>query len=259
MLDRFLEFSVYTPDILRSLGFYKALGFSELEIGDVWPHKYAVVSDGDACIGLHARENGGPCVTFLQADLARHARSMSDHGFDFSYLRVDEDVFNELGFEDPDGNRIAMVEARTFSPPPDDIADSILGEFLEVSMPARDAMRSGRFWAPLAPQILRIREEPTTHMRFEAGGISLGVSESIALQQAALCFKCHDRESLDAAIEQHGLPQTRFPGYEGALTCLQAPEGTRLYVFPEDFLGELYEVSEDDDTTDARDEEIEVR
>ena len=47
MLGRFLEFSVQTGDIIDSLGFYKLLGFHEIEIGDVLQHKYAVVSDGD--------------------------------------------------------------------------------------------------------------------------------------------------------------------------------------------------------------------
>ena len=60
MLGRFLEFSVRAEDILESLAFYKALGFTELAIGDVWKHKYAVVSDGDICIGLHDREFGSP-------------------------------------------------------------------------------------------------------------------------------------------------------------------------------------------------------
>ena len=42
-LGQFLEFSIYTPDILESLGFYKRLGFTEQQIGDIWSHKYAVV------------------------------------------------------------------------------------------------------------------------------------------------------------------------------------------------------------------------
>ena len=60
MLGRFLEFSIHTPDILQSLGFYKLLGFQELEIGDVWSHKYAVVSDGELNIGLHDGKFEGP-------------------------------------------------------------------------------------------------------------------------------------------------------------------------------------------------------
>ena len=52
-LGRYLEFSLPTPDILDSLGFYQMRVFSELEIGDVWSHKYAVVTDGVLGIGLH--------------------------------------------------------------------------------------------------------------------------------------------------------------------------------------------------------------
>jgi len=244
MLGQFLEFSVRTPDILESLGFYKSLGFSELQIGEVWPHKFAVVSDGDLCIGLHDREFPAPALTFVQRELAQRARTMSDAGFDFSFMRIDEDVFNELGLPDRDGNLVNMIEARTFSPPDDEVGDSLCGHLLETSLPARDVMRACRFWAPLAPKILRIREDPTTHMRFDAGGMPLGISESIALNAPALSYTCYDREAISAAIENQRLTHETFPGFEGAFVTLRAPEGTRIFLFDQDFLGELYEVSE---------------
>jgi len=244
MLGRFLEFSVHTPDILDSLGFYKTLGFTEMAIGDIWSHKYAVVSDGELCIGLHQRVFDSPALTFVHHNLAQCALSMSDHGFDFSFLKIDEDVFNELGFPDRDGNMVTMLEARTFSPPEYDTNDSLCGSWFEVTLPARDAMRSGRFWAPLAPLLLRLREDPTTHMRFDAGGMCLGISESIALDQPSLCFKCHDKTAIAAIIEQHGLKHEPYPGFEGAFVALEAPEGTKLFLFDEDFLGEMYLVDE---------------
>ena len=83
LLGRFLEFSVNTPDIIDSLGFYKLLGFQELEIGNIWPHKYAVVSDGDLNIGLHEGRFDTPALTFVQQDLARQARAMFARNFDF--------------------------------------------------------------------------------------------------------------------------------------------------------------------------------
>jgi len=252
MLGRWLELSVHTPDILDSLSFYKGLGFTELESGDVWSHRYAVVSDGDICIGLHERVFDAPALTFVQQDLARHARSMSDHGYHFSFLKLDEDVFNELGFTDRDGHMISMIEARTFSPPPDDIDDSACGRWVELSLPVRDVMQAGFFWAPLAPAILELREEPTMHMRFDAGGMAVGLSESIALKTPGLCFKGFDQDVLDSTLERHGIRSEKFPGYEGAARVIEAPEGTRLYVFKEDFLGEAYEVSE---TEDDRDDE----
>lgn len=243
-IGRFLEFSVRTSDILESLHFYKTLGFAELEIGEVWSHKYAVVSDGELNIGLHDREFDAPALTFMQQDLAKHARSMADHGFDFSFLQLGEESFNQLGFADRDGHMVTMVEARTFHAGEEAENDSLCGSWFELTLPVRDALKAAQFWAPIAPKLLELREEPTTHMRFEADGVPLGLSESIALNAPSLCFKCPDRHGLMGILEQNGMDFEKFPGFEGAFVAIRAPEGTMLYAFKEDFLGESYEVEE---------------
>ena len=250
-IGRFLEFSVRTPDILESLHFYKTLGFTELESADIWPHKYAVVGDGELNIGLHDHEFDAPTVTFVQPDLAKHARSMTDHGFEFRYLQLGEDTFNELGFTDRDGNLVSMVEARTFHMSEDAERNSACGSWFELSLPVREAVNAAQFWAPIAPTLLQMREEPTIHMRFDATGVALGLSESIALQGPSLCFKCPDRDGLLAVLQHHGLRHERFPGYEGAFVAIEAPEGTRLFVFDEDFLGEPIQVEESSDLSDC--------
>ena len=249
-LGHFLEFSVRTPDILDSLNYYKTLGFAELTIGDVWSHKYAVVSDGVLCIGLHDRDFDSPAITFVQPDLAKRARSMADHGFDFSVMRLGEDMFNELGLADRDGHMVTMLEARTFSGGDEFDNDSVCGTWFELTLPVRDAVRSARFWAAVAPKLIRMREEPTMHMRFDAGGASLGLSESIALNSPSLCFRCADKDALNSQISKYSLPHEKFPGYEGAFVALKAPEGTMLYAFDEDFLGDLIEVEESDDLSE---------
>jgi hypothetical protein len=249
-LGTYLEFGVQTPDILQSLGFYKMLGFSELEIGEMWSHKYAVVTDGVLCIGLHERVFDAPAITYVQQDLAKHARQMADHGFHFSFMQLDEDVFNELSLADRDGHMVTMLEARTFHRAGDDVNDSSCGTWFELSLPVRDTVRSARFWASVAPVVLRVREEPTMHMRFDAGGAAVGLSESIALERPSLCFKCHDKTALASLIEHHALDHEMYPGFEGAFVTITAPEGTKLYVFDEDFLGETYEVDESGDMSD---------
>lgn len=249
-VGHFLEISLRTPNILDSLSFYKNLGFAELEIGDVWPHKYAVVSDGVLCIGLHDREFDAPAITFVQPELARHARSMADHGFDFTYMQLDEDAFNELHLSDYDKHTVMMLEARTFYGVDENDNDSVCGSWFELTLPVRDAIHAARFWAPIAPTVLNIREDPTTHMRFDAGGAALGLSESIALHGPSLCFKCHDRDAILHLCERHGLTTEKYPGFEGAFRAIQAPEGTCLYLFDEDFLGEGIEVDESDDLSE---------
>lgn len=246
MLGQFLEFSVRTPDIADSLHFYKMLGFREVSSGDLWTHRYAVVSDGELCIGLHDRDIDGPALTFVRQELAKEARSMSDRGFEFSFLQIDEDAFNEVHFVDADNHLITMIEARTFSPPDERMEYSICGRWFEVALPVKDTLRSGRYWAPLAPELLRIREEPTTHMRFNAAGLPLGLSESIALSKPSLCFRCDDKEAVWIALAKNGFTYQEFPGFEGAFMSIQSPEGTTLFLFDEDYLGELYEVEEAD-------------
>ena len=249
-IGRFLELGVRCDDVLESLHFYKTLGFTELETADVYTHKYAVVSDGELSIGLHDSDFDSPSVTFVQPDLAKHARSMSDHGYDFTLMRLDEDVFNELAFKDRDGHNVMMVEARTFHMSEDAENDSHCGTWFELTLPVRDTVRAARFWAPIAPTLLEMREEPTIHMRFDATGVALGLSESIALKAPSLCFRRPDRESLLTFLDQRGIPYEKFPGFEGAFVAITAPEGTVLYAFDEDFLGEAYEVDEDGDPSD---------
>jgi predicted lactoylglutathione lyase len=249
-IGRFLELSVQAPDILESLHFYKSLGFTELECADVYSHKYAVVSDGELCIGLHDSEFDSPAITYVQPDLAKHARSMTDHGFDFTFLHLDEDVFNTLGFKDRDGHAITMVEARTFNMSEEAENDSLCGAWFELTLPVRDTLRAAQFWAPIAPAVLEMREEPTVHMRFDATGVALGLSESIALKGPSLCFRCQDRGALMTLLEQRGFEYEKFPGFEGAFIAIRAPEGTTLFVFEEDFLGEAYEVDETGDPSE---------
>ncbi|MGI9237581.1 MAG: hypothetical protein ACR2QZ_09305 [Woeseiaceae bacterium] len=249
-IGQFLELSVRTTDILESLHFYKTLGFVELEIGDVWPHKYAVVSDGELNIGLHDRDFEAPALTFVQHDLAKHARSMSDHGFEFNYMQLGEDSFNELRFSDRDGHSIIMLEARTFHASEEADNDSHCGSLFELTLPVRDTLRAAKFWAPIVPTLLDMREEPTMHMRFDADGVPLGLSESIALNAPSLSFKCSDRDALIALLEHDGIQFQKFPGFEGAFAAIPAPEGTMLYIFGEDFLGEAYEVDESDDVSE---------
>jgi hypothetical protein len=175
---------------------------------------------------------------------------MTDHGFDFTFLHLDEDVFNTLGFRDRDNHAITMVEARTFHMSEAAENDSLCGSWFELTLPVRDTLSAAQFWAPIAPALLQMREEPTVHMRFDATGVALGLSESIALQAPSPCFRCQDRETLMALLDQRGFEYEKFPGFEGAFVAIRAPEGTMLFVFEEDFLGEAYEVDESGDPSD---------
>ena len=236
MLGRFLEISVHAPNILESLHFYRALGFSELTALDTWQTEYAVVSDGHLCIGLHGQVFEKPTMTFVYPELEQHAKTLTALGHHFTFIKLDEDVFNEIGFVDPDQHVISLQEARSFSPPDENVEKSLCGEWLEMALPTDDIHAAARFWAPLAPSILRDREEPTFHYRFDAAGLAMGLSENFYLAKPSLCFVCTDKTGLSEVVERQQLTLDLNPGFEGAFAMLQAPEGTTIYLFEKDFL-----------------------
>jgi hypothetical protein len=51
-------------------------------------------------------------------------------------------------------------------------------------------------------------------------------------------------------LDLQGFEYEKFPGFEGDFVAIKAPEGTMLYAFDEDFLGESYEVDESGDAAD---------
>ena len=137
MLGRFLELSIVTPDIRASLDFYLKLGFSEAQVGEAWNHPYAVLTDGRICVGLHQHSSFEPSTTFVKPGLLKHLDSLEHLRLKFEFRRLANDVFNEIGWLDPSGHMIRLVEARTFSPIKRKSADtSLCGYFLEIALPA---------------------------------------------------------------------------------------------------------------------------
>src|SRR5262249_53998806 len=69
MFGRFLEISVYAPEIRDSLAFYESLGFVQAPVGEAFKHPYAVVTDGRLFLGLHGRAAPSPALTFVMPRL----------------------------------------------------------------------------------------------------------------------------------------------------------------------------------------------
>ena len=147
MLGRFLEVSIHAPDVAAWLAFYESLGCVQLPVGDTWKHAYGVVSDGRIVLGLHARPFDSPALTFVRPGLSAHAPRLRELGVELEFAKLGEEQFHELGFTDPDGQMITLLEARTWSPSGQVLerADSLLGHFEEVALPVTDRERTRAF------------------------------------------------------------------------------------------------------------------
>ncbi|MEO1320318.1 MAG: hypothetical protein AAFV30_07080, partial [Pseudomonadota bacterium] len=115
MSTRFLEISVTSHDLVTSLNFYRALGFTELTTADTWPHPYAVVTDGQVAIGLHGQAFEAPRIALSMPDLQRAALQLGDNPR-LQSMRIDPESFHEVLLADEDHHALWLLEARTYSP-----------------------------------------------------------------------------------------------------------------------------------------------
>jgi len=235
LLGKFLEFSLSTPDIQASLGFYGRLGFSETKVGETWPHPYAVVTDGRIHLGLHQGASE-PTLTFVKPGLFKYWEDLEARGIEFEYRRLGDDTFNEVAWRDPDGHLLRLIEARTFSPGKrPSTQTSLCGYFVEIALPSADLGAGKAYWENLGFVGMDEFEDRLPHVACTSDFIDIGIYGSGPLRRAGLRFETEDIAATLIAVAAAGiapLKDATLPGPHAAL--LIAPEGTPILIMPAD-------------------------
>jgi catechol 2,3-dioxygenase-like lactoylglutathione lyase family enzyme len=215
MLGRFLEFSVATPDIAASFEFYTNLGFSQADAGDTWPHPYVVVTDGRIHIGLHQGPLESPQITFVRPQLLQHIEALEKLGIALEFRRLGNNVFNEIGWRDPSGHLIRLVEARTYSPAGlASGAPSSCGQFQEIALPAPDPDAAKIFWERLGFVGMDEPEAKIKHICCVSDTINVGLYAPRDVPVPTLIFESNDTQASRGSQK------------------LTAPEGTPILLQP---------------------------
>jgi catechol 2,3-dioxygenase-like lactoylglutathione lyase family enzyme len=232
LLGRFLELSLATPDIQASLDFYTKLGFSQAEVGDAWSHPYAVVTDGRISLGLHQDAISAPSITFVKPDLFKHLETLEALGLEFEFRRLGNDVFNEVGWFDPSGQLIRLIEARTFSPTKRVGTDtSRCGYFLEIALPTANLDHAKAYWERLGFVGMDELDDSLPHVSCTSDTIDLGLYEPAHLRRSALRFEVDEVAAALARIAEVGLSpsgEIPLPLRRAPAAVLVAPEGTPI-------------------------------
>lgn len=236
MPGRFLEISVFAPEILDSIAFYESLGFQQAVTSETWSHPYAVMTDGRVFIGLHQQathlSTAGPTLSFVQADLAQHSRSMRQQGIVFDREHLSVDSFNELSFHDPNGQHIKLLEARTFSQPNLDVSfSSSCGYFVEYGIPVREFDVSKVFWEQLGFIAMDEETSPFSRVSLTSDLLNIGLHRSRAIRQPLLVFEDPEMRERLTHLKERGVDLgDEMPDSleEHCNAVVIAPEGTRL-------------------------------
>ena len=232
MLGRFLEFSLAAPDVQASLDFYLGLGFSSAEVGDAWPHPYAVVTDGRIYLGLHQEPIPAPSLTFVKPDLLKYLDALEQKGIEFEFRHLGNDVFNEVGWFDPSGQLVRLVEARTFSPSKRLANDtSRCGYFLEIAVPAPDRELAKAYWENFGFVGMEEPGDRLPHIACTSDFIDLGLYHPADLRRSTLRFEVDDVGGTLAHLADKGIvPNGELPPGLRSMpaAALMAPEGTPI-------------------------------
>jgi hypothetical protein len=233
MLGRFLEFSIGARPLAASFEFYRALGFVSIPVGDQLPDPYLAMFDGAIAVGLHDRDETAARLTFVRPNLRAYVRALRHADVELDYERLGDGEFNNVGFTDPAGQAIALVEARTFPPPgwdPHNVA--ACGEFFEITLPAEALERSSRFWQVLGFARVDGGDAPHAWQRLAGYGVTIGLHE--AHFRPGLSFRCRGLAARCEYLQAKGLsPRAGSPIADRAQrsATLTAPDGTPLYLF----------------------------
>jgi hypothetical protein len=232
MIGRFHELALASTEILSSVQFYEALGFVQTSTNDIWMHPYGVLTDGRIFLGLHQRRIASPALTFVLPDLASHVTSLEERGIVLSERHTGPDEFNRVSFAAPGGQMTMLIEARTYSPPPQDaVRATHCGRFDAFSVPERDFAAAGEFWALFGFTANADVERPYPSARLDRADFALELHNSRTLDAPMLIFTASDMQKRLQTLRAKGItPLAQLPrGLDPhANALLEAPEGTLL-------------------------------
>jgi catechol 2,3-dioxygenase-like lactoylglutathione lyase family enzyme len=230
VLGRFLEYSIPTSDIRASLDFYGSLGFSQAEPGETWPHPYAVVTDGRLHLGLHQHPAAVPALTFVKADVLHQLGILESRRVVLEYRKLGNDVFNEIGWLDPSGHLVRLIEARTFSPIKNP-RRSLCGYFQEIGLPVPDRELAKQYWEELGFVGLDEPHAALAHVSCTSDSIDIGLYDPAQLRVPTLVFEADDVAEALARLATAGItPSGPVPAAlrDRPAAMLVAPEGTPI-------------------------------
>jgi catechol 2,3-dioxygenase-like lactoylglutathione lyase family enzyme len=244
VLGHFHEISLQTADIRASVEFYEQLGLRQATTTDTWSHPYGVLTDGRLFLGLHQRPGrmgqrfASPAVTFVHPGVAGLARECEARGIVLTVRHTEPEVFNEIGFRDPFGQAIAVLEARTYSPlAAHAVQESLCGYFEGFSMPVGNLEAAKEFWEPLGFVATDEADAPYVHLPLTSDYLNIAFHRPRTLDRPVLVFSDPDMPARIARLRELGLTcYDELPrGLDArANALLESPEGMPLLLLQND-------------------------
>lgn len=237
MLGYFHEISLETSDIRASVEFYERLGFSQATTTDTWSHAYGVLTDGRLFLGLHQRRLPSPTLTFVHPGVTDLVPKLEARDITLTVCHTGAESFNQIGFRDPFGQAVSILEARTFSPVTRRASKtSLCGYFEGLSMPVSNLEAAKAFWEPLGFVATDESDVPYLHLPLTSDHLNIAFHRPRTLDRPMLVFSDSDMSARITKLSEMGIScSDELPrGLDANENILlESPEGTLLLVVAE--------------------------
>ncbi len=232
LLGTFHEFSLAVRDVPAAVEFYERLGFRHATTTDAFAHPYGVLTDGRLFIGIHGRPGPSPILTFVRPDVARSRGALEAAGIELGSLHLGSEEFNQVAFATAEGQEVAVLEARTYSPVDRRaLGASLCGEFTEVSLPAADFAAAQAFWEKLGFVGAEEEDSPYVHLPLTSDQLEIAFHRPRLSEVPLLVFQSGDPAARLERLRELGHEIVRPRGTSG-VGLFEAPGGCALLVGP---------------------------
>ena len=202
------------------------------EVGEAWPHPYAVVTDGRICIGLH-QEFTAPSPHLCQAGLASASGCSRKTWVAFRVSPSRQRCVQRARLARPFGSSDTAGRGPHFQPEQTLHATdtSLCGYFLEIALPAAKRDAAKEFWEKFGFVGMEEPDAVLPHVSCTSDSVDIGLYEPAHVLTAHAAIRCRRRRRYALrGWPKRDIADRSSTATAAAASCrvLTAPEGTPI-------------------------------
>jgi catechol 2,3-dioxygenase-like lactoylglutathione lyase family enzyme len=244
ILGNITAFTIASPDLERSLAYYKMLGFSEVMRSD-WPFPFIQITDGAILIMLRLGNDPYIALTYYIGDLVPVITDLEQKGISFIHEPKPTDMVKRYVFSSPDGLKVSLVGVpEGFTQPPgptmltmeqqdyfnpDKYVNKVCGMYGEFAHPVADLEKTIAFWQLLGFKAVSKFTSPYPWAIMSDGLSVVGAHQTTHFSYPAITFFAGDMKDKIAALKEQGLTDYVEQGPSNAI--LTTPEQQHIFLY----------------------------
>jgi catechol 2,3-dioxygenase-like lactoylglutathione lyase family enzyme len=244
ILGEITAFTITSPDLEKSLAYYKRLGFSEVFRAD-WPFPWIQISDGVLLIMLRLEQKPYIALTYYVKNIEKVVADLEETAIIFAQKPKKDDLIQRYLLHSPDGLNISLVNIiEGFSQPPgpgmlqmpphdyfkpETYVNKTCGLFGEFAHPVANLEESLQFWQKLGFALVSKFSSPYPWAIISDGLSIVGLHQSDHFSFPAITYFAADMKEKIANLIAGGL--TDYTDQGPSNIVLATPEDQHIFLF----------------------------